>query len=205
MKSHSENSVLEFISLSQRFISQVQGMANKRDISAEEQALFRAHVADVTPLQDDRAQHTDIRPRPSTRRQQNEAPAIADDLFSDETAPDELQGDEVLFFSRSGVQHNVLRRLRRGQYVIAAELDLHGLRAEEARQELSLFLHHCRARRLQCVRIIHGKGYRSEQNQPVLKGKVNHWLRQRPEVLAFCSALPSDGGTGALYLLLKRK
>ena len=119
--------------------------------------------------------------------------------------PSELEYNAELLFSRSGLQHNVLRKLRRGQYNITAELDLHGLRVEEARQALSQFLYHCHLQKKQCVHIIHGKGYGSHRNKPVLKSKVNHWLRQRDEVLAFCSARPVDGGTGAIYLLLKRK
>jgi DNA-nicking Smr family endonuclease len=103
------------------------------------------------------------------------------------------------------MQHNVLRKLRRGQFSISAELDLHGLRVEEARQALSHFLYHCRVNKKRCVRIIHGKGYRSANNQAVLKSKVNHWLRQHDDVLAFCSARAQDGGTGALYVLLRHK
>jgi DNA-nicking Smr family endonuclease len=126
-------------------------------------------------------------------------------MFSDCRAPAELETGVELLFARNGLQHSVLRKLRRGQFSVAAELDLHGLRVEEARQELGQFLLHCRLTHKQCVRIIHGKGNRSHRQQPVLKGKVNHWLRQRDEVLAFCSARPIDGGTGAIYVLLKRK
>ena len=127
------------------------------------------------------------------------------DMFSDSIDPADMETGEELLFARDGLQHSVLRKLRRGQFSVAAELDLHGLRVEEARQELSHFLIHCRITHKQCVRIIHGKGNGSRRQQPVLKGKVNHWLRQRDEVLAFCSARPIDGGTGAIYLLLKRK
>lgn len=180
-------------------------MVKKTQISAEEQSLFRASVDDVTPLPPQGTiSHAPHPPPPRRRLREDEGYPLTDDLLSDSLAA-ELPSGEELFFSRNGLQHNVLRRLRRGQFRIDAELDLHGLRVEEARQALSHFLHHCRLEHKQYVRIIHGKGYRSQQNQPVLKAKVNHWLRQREEVLAFCSARPADGGTGALYLLLKRK
>ncbi|MEN8170890.1 MAG: Smr/MutS family protein [Pseudomonadota bacterium] len=180
-------------------------MAKKQKISAEDQALFRTLVDDVTPLPQKRVSHHTPAPPPIPRQRISDEQQMVEDMFSDSLDPDELQTEEELLFSRSGLQHNVLRKLRRGQYHISAELDLHGMRVEEARQALSHFLRHCRLQNKQCVHIIHGKGYGSQHNQPVLKGKVNHWLRQRDEVLAFCSARPRDGGTGAIYLLLKRK
>jgi DNA-nicking Smr family endonuclease len=181
-------------------------MAKKRDISAEDHALFRASVEGVTPLPPQQViPHAPPAPAPRLRRQDEEATPLIDNMLSDALAPTELESGEELLFSRSGLQHNVLRKLRRGHYHLDAELDLHGLRVEEARQALSHFLHHCLQEKRQCVRIIHGKGHSSQQNLPVLKVKVNHWLRQRSEVLAFCSARPADGGSGAIYVLLKRK
>jgi DNA-nicking Smr family endonuclease len=97
-----------------------------------------------------------------------------------------------------------MRKLRRGQFSSRAELDLHGLRSEEARRTVAEFLHAARERNLRCVRIIHGKGRGSGARGPVLKQKLGSWLRQRSEVLAFCSARPADGGSGALYVLLGR-
>jgi len=178
----------------------------KRDrISAEERALFRNSLGDVTPLAQDRVPPYIAPPPPHPlQREADEQQALLD-MFSDSIDPAELECGEELLFARNGLQHNVLRKLRRGQFSVGAELDLHGMRVEEARQALSHFLHHCRLHHKQCVRIIHGKGNRSQRQQPVLKGKVNHWLRQRDEVLAFCSARPVDGGTGAIYLLLKRR
>ncbi len=180
-------------------------MRKKHDISAEDEALFRASVEGVTPLRQDRIPHHNPPPPPRPlQREADEAQVLAD-MFSDSLDPADLETGEELLFARNGLQHNVLRKLRRGQFSVSAELDLHGLRVEEARQALSQFLLHCRHTHKQCVRIIHGKGNGSRRQQPVLKGKVNHWLRQREEVLAFCSARPIDGGTGAIYLLLKRK
>jgi DNA-nicking Smr family endonuclease len=94
--------------------------------------------------------------------------------------------------------------MRRGSYRIDAELDLHGLTAAQAVGQLALFLQRVRARGLQCVRVIHGKGLRSGQRGPVLKNTVNTVLRRAEPVLAFTSAPPKAGGTGATLVLLRR-
>jgi DNA-nicking Smr family endonuclease len=113
-------------------------------------------------------------------------------------------GDELLFM-RPGVQKRRLQELRRGHMPPEEMLDLHGLRVAEARALLQQFLAHARQHRLRVVQIIHGKGYGSQSRQPILKQKVNQWLRQRDQVLAFCSAPRFDGGTGAVYVLLSGK
>jgi len=112
-------------------------------------------------------------------------------------------GDE-LHYKRPGVQNRVLKKLRRGEYRIEAELDLHGLIADEAKKVTARFLANARTRRKRCVRIIHGKGLGSKGGTPVIKQKINFWLSHRDDILAFCSALPRDGGTGAVYVLLKQ-
>jgi len=96
-----------------------------------------------------------------------------------------------------------MRRLRRGYYRVEAELDLHGLIVAEAKRELRDFLARCIARQQRCVRIIHGKGLGSGPRGPVLKQAVNVILRRTENVVAFCSANPRDGGTGAIYVLLQ--
>ena len=137
-----------------------------------------------------------------TFRQFIEAQVLQDSL-SDEYDPGDIEAGDELIFSRPGIQRSVLRKLRRGQPGIEKELDLHGLTVDEARTALASFLHNCKAQGIRCARIIHGKGHSSHQQRPVLKGKINSWLRQKDEVLAFCSARPIDGGTGAVYVLLK--
>jgi DNA-nicking Smr family endonuclease len=96
-----------------------------------------------------------------------------------------------------------LRRLRRGHWVIQDELDLHGHTTAEARTAVAAFLQACLRDAVRCIRIIHGKGLRSKNREPILKTKVANWLRQREEVLAFCQARPTDGGSGAVIVLLK--
>ena len=111
-------------------------------------------------------------------------------------------GDELLFV-RPGVPSAAVRKLKRGGWVLRAELDLHGLNGDESRLALITFLHNCNRRELRCVRIIHGKGLGSKNREPVLKHKVRHWLMQREDVLAFCQARQVDGGAGAVVVLLK--
>ncbi len=122
----------------------------------------------------------------------------------DDTEPAEqpIETGEFLEFRRPGIQHRLFRDLQRGVIEARATLDLHGLRVHEARPALTRFLAQSLAARRRCVRIIHGKGRRSDGRQPVLKQKTNQWLRHRDEVLAFVSAPRWDGGTGAVYVLL---
>ncbi len=106
-------------------------------------------------------------------------------------------------FRRPGVRNQVLRRLRRGLYPIEDELDLHGLSQAEARDRLAEFIAFHRDAGHRCVRVIHGKGYRSGARGPILKIAVNSWLRRHADVMAFTRARPIDGGTGAVYVLLR--
>ena len=129
---------------------------------------------------------------------------------SDEAQPGDEFGDtatetlDFLDFRRPGIQHRLYRDLQRGVLEPEATLDLHGMRVEDARRALSRFLDQSLQARRRCVRIIHGKG-KGSGGQLVIKQRVNQWLPQREEVLAFCSAPRWDGGTGAAYVLLSRK
>ena len=180
-------------------------MSDKPRITEEDLALFRDAVGEVRPVRNDRH---DSRPRPpGARPRQREADerAVIGELLSEAIDPAELDTGEHLTFARPGVQQSVLRKLRRGAYAIQAELDLHGLNAGEAASEVPLFLQAAREHDQRCVCIIHGKGRKRVERAPVLKPLLNHWLQQRREVLAFCSARPEDGGTGAVYVLLKKR
>jgi DNA-nicking Smr family endonuclease len=142
---------------------------------------------------------------PIPMQRERELLAIRDEMLSDRFEPYyEVETGEELVFLRSGVQRKILHKLRRGFYSVEAELDLHGMIVPEARRAVVEFLHYCQAKERYCVRIVHGKGYGSSNKLPVLKNKLNHWLRQRDEILAFCSARQFDGGTGAIYVLLKK-
>lgn len=111
--------------------------------------------------------------------------------------------DEVLSFRGNGIQQRLFKKLRHGQIPVEARLDLHGLTVEPAREILSHFITDCLSQQYMCVIIVHGKGSRGDL--PVLKTMLNHWLKQIPDILAYSSAQPQDGGTGALYVLLKNK
>lgn len=167
-------------------------------------ALFRRVVGDVRPIRHKRIELRPPAPAPRPRFSHEDEQQVLQDMLSDQFEPADFETGEELLFLRDGVRPRLLRDLRRGRFMIAAECDLHGLIVPEARALLVEFLHQARVQGLRCVRIIHGKGLGSWQRLPVLKSKVNHWLRQREEVLAFCQAPLHDGGSGAIYVLLKR-
>jgi len=179
-------------------------MTSKFKLSDEESRAFRDAVADTKPMPS-KPLHLTPKPKPRARFARAAAAEVLLESLTGMPDPDEPLLGEGLYYARPGVQQGVLRKLRRGQFSVGDVLDLHGMRSEDARQALAEFLHEVRGRRIRCVRIIHGKGYRSGPRGPVLKQKLNGWLRQRDEVLAFCSARPVDGGTGAVYVLLSSR
>ncbi|MGF1612833.1 MAG: Smr/MutS family protein [Gammaproteobacteria bacterium] len=175
-----------------------------RQLNDEDVTLFRRAVGPVIPLPQQKIAPTHPLPSPyphQTRRDQQNV--LIESLSSLPNAFDAQTGDELAFI-RPGLQHKLLRKLRRGHFSVGAELDLHGMTVPVAQFELSGFLRKARAQSVRCVRIIHGKGLRSHQGRPVLKLNLDRWLRLRDEVIAFTSARPVDGGTGAVYVLLKR-
>jgi len=174
-----------------------------QDSGDNDHRLFREAIKGARPLKQDRRGPVTRRRKPvPQQRHQDELDVLAS-LLSDEYQPDVETGEELLFV-RPGLQQRVLRQLRRGQIAIEAELDLHGHTVPEARETLAAFLRAAQFAGKRCVRIIHGKGLGAAGRLPVLKVKVNSWLRQRGSVLAFCSARPQDGGTGAVYVLLRK-
>ena len=170
-----------------------------------EDADFRNAVADAVPLRaPNRAQHLRPRPKPIARQRLRDEQQVMRDALSDPFDWDAAvaTGDELLFV-RPGVPSAAVRKLKRGGWVLRAELDLHGMTGDQARLAVATFLHDCLRREIRCVRIIHGKGLGSKNRVPILKHKVRHWLMQRDEVLAFCQARQVDGGAGAVAVLLK--
>jgi len=167
-------------------------------------ALFRNSIGSVKPVTSDRVTKPRRKPVPRPRSLELDESEVLIDMLSDEFEPAEMENGDELLYVRPGIQKRTLRKLRRGMLAVDGELDLHGMTVPVARQAVSWFLHECQRRHTQCVRIIHGKGLGSRHRGPVLKKKVDGWLRQRSEVLAYCSARVYDGGTGAVYVLLKR-
>jgi DNA-nicking Smr family endonuclease len=185
-------------------------------VAPDDAQAFRAAVADVKPLQhplraDAVAAHAGRKPKPRIRRRSSAAAvedldavmpliAVAED-GSPASSP--VVGETVLGFQRAGVRIQEMRKLRRGLFPAQDELDLHGFTQAAAREQLANFIVASRDAGLRCVRVIHGKGYRNGGRGAVLKTAVDSWLRRHMDVLAFASAKAIDGGTGALYVLLR--
>jgi DNA-nicking Smr family endonuclease len=178
------------------------GLAAKLEREAN---LFRKTVGEVEPLWGKaRVEHPRSAPAPIPHQHlRDERAALAESISDEFDAMSLLETDDALSWQRDGIGAEVVRKLRRGHWVIQAQLDLHGARREEARELLAEFLRASLRRGERCVRIIHGKGLGSVDKQPVLKSKVRNWLVQKEEVLAFCQARPQDGGGGALIVLLR--
>jgi DNA-nicking Smr family endonuclease len=171
----------------------------------DDSGLFRRAMADVTPLHHDTVEPHAKPPAPRRRRAEPAAQASSNQTgFVERPYLDEVAPEEPLFFARPGLQQRLLRRLKRGEIPVEARLDLHGATIDAAGLRVSDFLTHAQAHRQRCVLMVHGKGHRSGTGRGVLKTQLNHWLRDHPAILAFCSAQPGDGGTGALYVLLRR-
>ena len=171
----------------------------KKHIHPADLEMFREQVQDAQPLQFEDTQSYRQRPPPIPRPRPLALPEDGGVTLSESA----VETHEFLSYARPGVQQRLLADLQRGAVPVGLEVDLHGLTVEVARRVLAEFLLECGHRRVRCARIIHGKGTRSADQQPVLKRKVNYWLRLHAEVLAFCSATRGDGGTGAVYCLLR--
>ncbi|MBX2838998.1 MAG: Smr/MutS family protein [Gammaproteobacteria bacterium] len=179
-------------------------MSAKKTITDDDMALFRDAVGEVRSVNNDKVTHDSIRPSATISSAQRDDESVMDALLSDLSENDLLETGEHLSFTQPGVQRSVLRKLKSGRYASQATIDLHGLNLKQAKSELSAFLKHAQTHRHLCITIIHGKGRREVNQGPKLKPAVNQWLRNNSQVLAFCSARASDGGTGAVYVLLKR-
>jgi len=176
-----------------------------RGDAGEDARLFREAVQDVKPLGRPVAEHSSRRsrrPRPTARFTRADRLAVLEESLRDDVIDPALASGEELVFHRAGIQPAVLRKLRRGDYRVQGEIDLHGLTVAEARQALREFLAQALMRQWRCVRVIHGKGLRSGHRGPVLKGMVGAVLRKVGPVVAYVSARQVDGGTGAVYVLL---
>ncbi|MGH8495020.1 MAG: Smr/MutS family protein [Gammaproteobacteria bacterium] len=170
------------------------------DDPEDDTGLFRRAVEGARRLKTGRVLRETRRPAATARFSRADRALVLEESLTGQ--PIET-GDDVVFH-RPQVSPRTLRRLRRGEYSVAAEIDLHGLTVAQARGELSAFLQESVAHGYRCVRVIHGKGRRSGPRGPVLKHSVDGWLRRCDDVFAFASARAVDGGTGALYVLLRK-
>ena len=175
---------------------------DERDDETEDARLFREAVRGVRPLRAHPPPPRQPKVRPRARFTRADRAAVLRESLDPHGADAEQLTGEALAFHRSQIPHAVLRRLRRGDYRVQREIDLHGMTVDEAKLALREFLVGALEQRVRCVRVVHGKGLRSGHRGPVLKAAVSSVLRRTGAVLAYVSARPVDGGTGAVYVLL---
>ena len=173
-------------------------------MSEDDDNLFQRLMSDIKPLRaEERAPLARRKPQPKAHfRRADDRAALHESL---DVTIDELEesSGESLRFQRASVGRTTMRMLTRGSYAIQAEIDLHGMTLAEAKPRLEKFVLRCARNNKLCIRIVHGKGLGSGERGPVLKRAVDRWLRKWDAVLAFVSARQVDGGTGAVYVLLR--
>ena len=167
-----------------------------------ELSLFKEAMKDVRPLSSsDKVLHETRPPRVKFHQEYDDI----EPGFADPSIDGDIGVEDSLFYNSGGLQQSLIKKLKRGLIPIEARLDLHGMNREQANLTLGIFLDDAQQQGFRCINVIHGKGYRSSENIGILKSLVNHWLQQHPGIIAFASAPPKDGGTGALNILLRRK
>ena len=167
-------------------------------------SLFQAEIKNARPLNIDVPFTEKTYPKPIAKQFiRDEKQALRDSLSDDFYPAHELESGEELLYLRTGQSPDLLSKLRRGFWVVQAQIDLHGLISDEAREYVAEFLSSCKKRNIRCVRIVHGKGLGSRNREPVLKHKLRNWLMQKDEVIAYAQAKQEDGGSGAVVVLLK--
>ena len=161
--------------------------------------LFRQSLDGVTPI----THSNRIAITAPTRQFPASTPAITPQTISDNWSDHGAEASASTAFLRDGLNRMTLRKLRRGHWPIQDSIDLHGYTSEEARRALLGFLQHAMRHQYRCVAVIHGKGWRAEGGEGILKTRVRHWLTQHAPVLAFCETPPHAGGGGAVWVMLK--
>lgn len=178
-------------------------LAAKREAAARN--LFQAAMGKVQLLPP--TDLADLKPAPPAplplQRERDAAAALQESLSDEVDVTTLLDTDDHLSFRRPGVGMDVAQKLRKGKWSIQRQIDLHGLRSDEARDALGSFIREAHKQGIRCVRVVHGKGLGSPGKAPVLKDKVHRWLVQKAEVVAFVQAQPAQGGAGALVVLLQ--
>jgi len=171
----------------------------------DDMAAFRAEMEGVKPAApQNRAAIAKPKPRPIASKRFDDDRQVMAELLTDAGGWDDFnEMGNAESFLRDGLPRDILRKLKRGHWVVQDALDLHGATSDEARNLMAAFLIHARRAGIRCVRIVHGKGLRSAPGAPILRGKVRKALSFRDDVLAFCDAPPADGGSGAVTVLLK--
>lgn len=189
----------------QREREELERLAAEKQAMSDRDLFLQSIGKDVVRLDDsNRIPTVSERPKPIPLQRIADEKKVLKESLSDEFSVENLlDTDDQLSFRREGIGPDIVKKLRRGYWVIQDELDLHGMRRDEAREMVVEFLKMASIRGIRCVRIVHGKGLGSVNNEPVLKKLVFKWLVQRLDVMAFCQAKPVDGGGGAVIVLLK--
>lgn len=181
-------------------------MPKKPEITEQDKLVFRKAIGNIKPISQSKVALQKTLPSSNKllkkKERDNEDTFSMDNYLSDYDKLPAVTGETILEFSRPGIQNKILRNLRNGKYNIEAILDLHGKNVSEARDALLRFLSICQQKGVRHVLIIHGKGRLTQF--PILKNKLNNWLREIHQVLAFSSATTRDGRGGSLYVLLKK-
>lgn len=176
-------------------------------ITSEDHALFLQAMRNVKPLRTTHAVHLPSKQQLKITRPKKIESALLSQAFPESLLldPNELTltSQEQVTFKQAGVTHKKMRQLQTCYFGIEARCDLHGATISTAKQYLLQFLKAAQARHLRSLLIIHGKGEKINNPKPILKNYVTYWLKQHPAILALCSAQPRDGGSGALYVLLR--
>jgi DNA-nicking Smr family endonuclease len=182
-----------------------QAKASRGQVAAgDDGRLFRSAMSDARPLEIDTVEPRRRRPRPSARFSRQDRQDVLQESLDAPAHAMEMANGSALSYRHPSINLKTMRRLARGGISVQGEMDLHGLTSAQARESLKGFVAQSLLRGHTCVRIVHGKGLRSGQNGPVLKREVDRWLRRWEPVLAFVSARQADGGTGAVYVLLRK-
>ena len=172
-------------------------------IDDDDSRLFREAIGDVRRLEPVAAPPAAAKPAPHPHMLEADEAAVPGELLDMAFDPAWLEVGEELSYLRDGYSPKLLRQLKRGQFSVQDDLDLHQMNAAAAQASIVTFLTESKQHGRRCVRIVHGKGLRSRAAGPVLKGLTDRLLRRRDDVIAFASARPMEGGTGAVIVLLK--
>lgn len=172
-------------------------------IHDDDSRLFREAIGDVRPLDPVQPPPAATKPAPHPHMLEADEAAVPGELLDMAFDPALLEVGEELSYLRDGYPPKLLRQLKRGQFSVQDDIDLHQMNAAAAQASIVMFLAEAKQHGLRCVRIVHGKGLRSRSTGPVLKGLTDRMLRRRDDVIAFASARPAMGGTGAVVVLLK--
>lgn len=176
-----------------------------RDDNHDDARLFRDAIGGVRPLKRvDAPAPRKPQPRPHPAQSESDEARVRDELLAHAFDPATIEVGDEIHYLKSGQPQRLLKQLRRGHFSVRAELDLHEMTIAVAREAVRAFLDDCIAKGEYCVRIVHGKGLRSRGDGPVLKRMTAALLARRKDVLAYASARPAQGGTGAVVVLLAR-